>query len=54
MASCGTGCRGSFDVTVPYRVDRAQTGTLRVWDGSMKDGRPINVREYPVGLVPAG
>jgi germination protein M len=53
-ASCGTGCRGSFDLTVPYTVDRAQTGTLRVWDGSMKDGRPVNVREYPVGLVPAG
>lgn len=53
-AACGTGCRGAFDVTVPYSVDRAQTGTLRVWDGSMKDGRPVDVREYPVGLVPAG
>ncbi len=53
-ASCGTGCRGAFDVTIPYSVNMAQTGTLRVWDGSMKDGRPINVREYPVGLVPAG
>jgi hypothetical protein len=53
-ASCGTGCRGTFDVTIPYAVDRVQAGTLRVWDGSMRDGRPINVREYPVGLVPAG
>jgi len=53
MASCGTGCRGAFDLTVSYAVDQAQTGTLRVWDGSMKDGSPINVREYPVGLVPA-
>jgi germination protein M len=53
-AACGTGCRGAFDVTVPYAVHRAQVGTLRVWDGSMKDGRPVNVREYPVGLVPAG
>lgn len=53
-ASCGTGCRGTFDASVPYTVDRAQTGTLRVWDGSMKDGRPVDVREYPVGLVPAG
>jgi hypothetical protein len=53
-AACGTGCRGAFDVTVPYAVDHGQTGTLRVWDGSMKDGRPVNVREYPVGLVPAG
>jgi germination protein M len=54
MASCGTGCRGSFDVTVPYAVDRAQTGTLRVWDASMKDGSPVDTREYPVELVPAG
>jgi germination protein M len=53
-ASCGTGCRGSFDLTLPYTLDRAQAGTLRVWDGSMKDGSPVNVREYPVGLVPAG
>jgi hypothetical protein len=53
-AACGTGCRGAFELTVPYAVERAQTGTLRVWDGSMKDGRPVNVREYPVGLVPAG
>lgn len=53
-AACGTGCRGAFDVTVPYTVDKPQTGTLRVWDGSMKDGRPVDVREYPVGLVPAG
>ena len=53
-ASCGSGCRGTFELTVPYAVDRAQTGTLRVWDGSMKDGRPVDVREYPVALVPAG
>ena len=53
-ASCGTGCRGTFNVSVPYAVDQPQTGRLRVWDGSMRDGRPINVREYPVGLVPAG
>lgn len=53
-ASCGTGCRGTFDATIPYSVKAAQAGTLRVWDGSMKDGRPVNVREYPVGLVPAG
>lgn len=54
MATCGSGCRGSFDLAVSYSVDRAQLGTLRVWDGSMKGGSPVNVREYPVGLVPAG
>ncbi len=53
-ASCGTGCWGTFDVTVPYRVDATQWGTLRVFDPSPKDGSPIDVREYPVRLTPAG
>jgi germination protein M len=53
MATCGTGCRGTFDVTVPYTVDEAGWGTLRVWDGSAKDGSPENVREYRVWLTPA-
>ena len=53
MATCGTGCRGTFDVDVPYNVGKAQWGTLRVWDGSARDGSPENVREYPVWLTPA-
>jgi hypothetical protein len=52
-ATCGTGCRGTFDVTVRYDVDRAQWGTLRVWVSSARDGSPENVREYPVWLSPA-
>jgi germination protein M len=52
MATCGTGCRGTFDVTLPYSVPEAGWGTLRVWDGSAKDGSPENVREYPVWLTP--
>jgi spore germination protein GerM len=54
MATCGTGCRGTFDVKVAYDVSKAQWGTLRVWDGSARDGSPENVREYPVWLTPAG
>jgi hypothetical protein len=54
MATCGSGCRGTFDVTVRYDVPKAQWGTLRVWDGSAKDGSPQDVREYPVWLTPAG
>ena len=53
-ATCGTGCWGTFDVTVHYRVPTAQWGTLRVFDASPKDGSPIDVREYPVRLTPAG
>ena len=54
LATCGTGCWGTFDVTVSYRVATAQWGTLRVFDPSAKDGTPTDVREYPVWLTPAG
>ena len=53
-ATCGTGCWGSFDITVRYGVPAAQWGSLRVFDPSAKDGTPIDVREYPVWLTPAG
>ncbi len=53
MATCGTGCRGTFDVTLPYSVPSAGWGKLRVWEASAMDGSPQNVREYPVWLTPA-
>jgi hypothetical protein len=53
MATCGTGCRGTFDVTVRYAVAKAQWGTLRVYDRSAKDGTPENTRDYPVWLTPS-
>lgn len=53
MATCGTGCRGTFDVTLPYDVPEAGWGTLRVWADSAMDGSPVHVREYPVWLTPA-
>jgi hypothetical protein len=52
MATCGTGCWGTFDVTIPYDVAEAQWGTLRVYDLSAKDGTPENVTDYPVWLTP--
>ncbi len=52
MASCGTGCWGTFDITIPYHVARAQAGTLRVYDLSAKDGSREHVTEYPVTLTP--
>jgi hypothetical protein len=53
LASCGTGCWGTFDVTLSYHVSTAQPGTLRVWDISEYSGRPAAVREYPIYLRPA-
>jgi hypothetical protein len=54
MATCGTGCWGTFDFTLPYTVTKAQWGTLRVYDRSAKDGTPQDIRDYPVWLTPAG
>jgi hypothetical protein len=54
MASCGTGCWGTFDVTLRYSVASAQWGTLRVYDLSARDGSPENVSDYPVWLSVTG
>ncbi|MEA2613454.1 MAG: Immunoglobulin-like domain of bacterial spore germination, partial [Chloroflexota bacterium] len=51
MATCGSGCRGTFDITLSYVTRREQWGTLRVYFGSAKDGSPQSVRDYPVWLT---
>jgi germination protein M len=52
MASCGTGCWGTFDVTIPYAVDREQPGWVTAFDLSARDGSRENVASYPVVLTP--
>jgi len=52
MATCGTGCWGTFDVTIRYNVSKAGWGTLRVFEPSARDGSPVHVTEYPVWLTP--
>jgi spore germination protein GerM len=51
-ASCGTGCWGTFDVTIKYSVDKPGWGTLHVFEPSAKDGSQTNLTEYPVWLTP--
>jgi len=51
-ASCGSGCWGTFDVTIPYTVRSARWGTLGVYEPSPKDGSVTNLTEYPVWLTP--
>ncbi len=51
-ATCGTGCRGDYSVSVDYRVDREQPGVIEVFESSAEDGRPINVVRIPVTLTP--
>ena len=52
MATCGTGCRGSYATDVRYRVSTRQPGTIRVYEVSAKDGSPLHVVEIPVTLTP--
>lgn len=52
MATCGTGCWGTFDVTMRYAIGVAGWGTLRVFEPSAKDGSATNTTEYPVWLTP--
>lgn len=51
-ASCGTGCRGSYSVSVSYSVPNPQPGTIEVFESSPKNGQPANVQLIPVVLEP--
>jgi hypothetical protein len=52
MASCGTGCWGTFDVTIPYDVSARQAGSVVTYNLSARDGSAEDLRSYPVTLVP--
>jgi hypothetical protein len=54
MASCGSGCRGTFDTTIPYAVSKGKYGILRAYNPSAKDGTPESIRDYRVWLTPKG
>ncbi len=49
-ATCGTGCRGTFEKAVGYSVDHAQPGTIEVFEASAKDGSPMFTVTIPVTL----
>ena len=51
-ASSGTGTRGTFDVKIPYQVDREGAGEVIVHSSSPKDGSRINVVETLVTVAP--
>ena len=54
VASCGSGCRGTFDLTIPYTMAKAQYGIVRVYNMSARDGSLQSVRDYRVWLTPKG
>jgi hypothetical protein len=51
MATCGTGCRGTFSTDVAYDVATTQHGTIHVYEVSAMDGSEINVVDIPVTLT---
>jgi hypothetical protein len=53
-ATCGTGCRGTFSVTVSYEVRAAQRGEIVVHDDDAAGtGHPPHEVRIPVVLQPA-
>jgi spore germination protein GerM len=51
-ATSGTGQRGTFDATIPFKVNEAGLGSLIVFSDSPKDGSQTNVVEIPLRLEP--
>jgi len=52
-ATCGTGCRGEYELELPFSVGAEQPGTIVVEDDDAAGvGRPPHVVEIPVTLVP--
>jgi hypothetical protein len=51
MATCGTGCRGTFETDVAYDVEATQPGTVRLYEVSAMDGSEIHAVNIPVTLA---
>jgi hypothetical protein len=51
MATCGTGCRGTWETDVAYDVAEAQHGMIKVFEVSAMDGSDIHVVRIPVTLT---
>jgi hypothetical protein len=52
MATSGSGTRGTFDVTVPFEVDRLGSGELIAFVYSAKDGSRVVISEIPLNVAP--
>ena len=50
-ATSGSGDRGTFDVTIPFEVDRPG-GAVIVFERSAEDGSRVHLIETPVRLLP--
>ena len=52
MATCGTGCRGTWETDVEFDVATTQPGMIHVYEVSAMDGSEIHVVDIPVTLAP--
>ena len=52
-ATCGSGCRGTFSVTVPFEVEQATEATIELFEESAENGKPLHKVEIPVTLLPS-
>jgi hypothetical protein len=51
-ATSGSGTRGTFDVTIDFSVDAAQSGALVVYENSAENGAVVHERTIPLRLRP--
>jgi hypothetical protein len=51
MASCGTGCRGTFSKLIGFNVGADTRATVLVYEVSARNGNAINVVRIPVTLA---
>ena len=51
-ATCGSGCRGTFSVTVPFEVEEPTPAKLTVFESSAEDGSPLHEVKIDVTLLP--
>jgi len=53
-ATCGSGCRGTFEKSVKYEVPSEQQGTVEAYESSAKNGEPMFLVSIPVTLTSYG
>ena len=51
-ATCGSGCRGTYSVTIPFEVDHPTEAVVEVFEESAEDGKPLHKVTVPVTLLP--
>lgn len=51
-ATCGTGCRGTYRVTISVNVPGETEATIEVFESSAEDGSPMNMVRVPITIVP--